>query len=69
MVSLSRALITDPAWPNKAREGKCDEIKRCVFCYLCLKTVLNGFSVRCTANPDVGRERFMPEYYPPPWRG
>lgn len=69
MVSLSRALISDPAWANKAKEGKCDEIKRCIFCYMCLKTVLNGFSVRCTANPDVGRERFMPEYYPPPWRG
>ena len=69
MVSLSRGLISDPDWANKAEGGKFDEIKRCIFCYMCLKTVLNGFSVRCTVNPDVGRERFMPKYYPPPWRG
>ena len=64
MLSLSRSLLADPEWPNKAREGRADEIRRCVFCYTCLKSLWNGLGTRCSVNPDVGRERFMAKYRP-----
>ncbi len=66
VISLSRGLIADPEWPNKARDGREEEITRCILCNNCLKTLFSGFSVRCAVNPEVGRERFLPEYYPPP---
>ncbi|OGW17266.1 MAG: hypothetical protein A3G93_09425 [Nitrospinae bacterium RIFCSPLOWO2_12_FULL_45_22] len=65
MISLSRGLIADPAWANKARAGKLEEIRRCILCNTCLKTVFGGFSIRCAVNPEVGWERFIPEYFPP----
>ena len=65
MIALSRGLIADPAWANKAKAGKLDEIRRCVLCNTCLKTLFTGFSIRCAVNPEVGWERFIPEYYPP----
>ena len=66
VVSLARPLLADPRWPNKVREGRIDEIQRCILCNGCLSTLFQGLSTRCTVNPNVGRERFVPEYFPPP---
>jgi len=44
-VSLCRALITDPNFPNKIREGS-RELSRCIHCNLCL-FYLATRSVRC----------------------
>ena len=65
MISLSRGLIADPAWANKTRSGKLEEINNCIRCNTCLKTIFSGFSLRCAVNPEAGWERFIPEYYPP----
>lgn len=64
MISLSRGLIADPAWANKAREGRISEIKRCILCNTCLKVLFGGFTIRCAVNREVGWERFNPEYFP-----
>jgi len=64
MVSLSRGLLADPEWPNKVQEGRVKEIRRCVFCYTCLKSLWNGIGTRCSVNPEVGRERFIAKYQP-----
>lgn len=64
VVSMSRGLLADPEWPNKVQEGRKEDIRRCVFCYNCLKTLWSGIGVRCTVNPDVGRERFLDKYRP-----
>ncbi len=65
-ISLSRGLIADPEWPNKALSGREEEITACLRCNNCLKGVMEGYGARCAVNSDVGRERFMPEYSPPP---
>jgi 2,4-dienoyl-CoA reductase-like NADH-dependent reductase (Old Yellow Enzyme family) len=44
-ISLCRALITDPKFPNKIREGS-REVSRCIHCNLCL-FYLSTRSVRC----------------------
>lgn len=69
IVSLSRGLLADPQWPSKVREGRIEEIQKCLRCNGCLQTLFQGFHTRCTINPNVGRERFMPEYFPPPRKG
>lgn len=65
MVSLSRGLIADPAWAKKAEAGRLEEINRCTLCNTCLKTLFTGFSIRCAVNPEVGWERYIPDYHPP----
>jgi len=64
LVSLSRALIADPMWAAKAKEGRVDDITKCVFCYRCLITFSAGTGTRCSVNPEVGWERFNRAYYP-----
>jgi 2,4-dienoyl-CoA reductase-like NADH-dependent reductase (Old Yellow Enzyme family) len=65
-VSPCRGLIADPEWPNKALSGREEEISACIRCNNCLKTMWTGYGARCTVNPDVGRERFIARYAPPP---
>ncbi len=65
MVSFSRQLLADPEWPRKVREGREREIQRCKKCNYCISRLWNGFGVRCAVNPNLGHERFLPEYRPP----
>jgi 2,4-dienoyl-CoA reductase-like NADH-dependent reductase (Old Yellow Enzyme family)/thioredoxin reductase len=55
LVSMGRASIADPHMPDKAREGRFDEIIPCVSCNKCIQT-LRIDSVRCTVNPETGYE-------------
>lgn len=56
MVYAARALIADPEWPNKAKEGRLDEIRRCTACCACFDTVLEMRPVICSVNARAGRE-------------
>ncbi len=65
MVSMCRAHLADPEWPNKVHEGREDEIQRCILCNSCIKSLWSLFGTRCAVNPRVGAERFVTEYAPP----
>ncbi len=57
LVYMGRALIADPELPNKAKEGKLEEIRPCIGCNRgCIDRLFKGLDVRCTVNPDVGQE-------------
>ena len=56
LVGMSRQLIADPEFPNKAREGRFDEIRYCIACCRCLDTTRGGIHTGCSVNPRVGRE-------------
>jgi 2,4-dienoyl-CoA reductase-like NADH-dependent reductase (Old Yellow Enzyme family)/thioredoxin reductase len=58
LVAMGRALIADPYLPLKAKEGRMEEIRKCLSCNFCRKRIsqLNR-TVRCAINPEVGRER------------
>jgi 2,4-dienoyl-CoA reductase-like NADH-dependent reductase (Old Yellow Enzyme family)/thioredoxin reductase len=57
LVATGRALIADPYWPLKAREGRISEIRRCVACNQgCMEQIVLGKSLSCLYNPEVGRE-------------
>ncbi len=60
-VSIGRALIADPDFPNKAREGNFSQIRPCLACNVCIEAV--GIAqTRCAVNPQMGREH---ESHPP----
>lgn len=55
-VALGRALIADPEWPRKVKEGLADEIRYCISCNEgCLGNRLTDY-IGCSINPEVGRE-------------
>ncbi|MFC2067133.1 FAD-dependent oxidoreductase [Chloroflexota bacterium] len=63
-VAMARPLLADPELPNKAREGRLDDIQRCIFCNNCRIGFLSkerketrGASLGCTVNPALLRER------------
>ena len=61
-VSLARAIIADPDWPNKAKENRVLEIAPCIRCNdgCLLRGVDAGRSIGCTVNPNVGNEYSFP---------
>jgi 2,4-dienoyl-CoA reductase-like NADH-dependent reductase (Old Yellow Enzyme family)/thioredoxin reductase len=68
MLVLGRALIADPEWVNKARNG--DIIRQCIRCQACYKRVLKQQWVRCTLNPVTCSEarytKFLKDKSPEP---
>ena len=54
LVFLGRPLITDPAWGEKARTGREGQIRYCVSCNTCWRTVIEGSRLECDNNPRVG---------------
>ncbi len=57
LIGIGRGLICDPEWPNKSREAREREIRFCVGCMHCLKTVAEERSdMRCACNAMAGRE-------------
>ena len=56
-ITLVRALIADPEWVAKAREGRASEIRRCTgINQSCYGNLLQSMPISCVQNPAVGRE-------------
>jgi 2,4-dienoyl-CoA reductase-like NADH-dependent reductase (Old Yellow Enzyme family)/thioredoxin reductase len=57
-VTLGRALHADPDFPNKAREGRVDEICTCIACNQgCSDMHARGLPIICLVNTSSGHER------------
>jgi 2,4-dienoyl-CoA reductase-like NADH-dependent reductase (Old Yellow Enzyme family)/thioredoxin reductase len=63
-VAMARPLLVDPELPNKAKEGRFDDIRRCIYCNNCRLGFLSqeriktrGAGLACTVNPALLRER------------
>jgi 2,4-dienoyl-CoA reductase (NADPH2) len=57
MVSMARPLLADPAWANKAREGRSDRINTCIACnQACLDHVFQNRRASCLVNPRACHE-------------
>jgi thioredoxin reductase len=58
MVAMARPLIADPELPNKAKEGRLDDIRPCQGCNQnCIKFMMDGAPIRCIVNATVGMEQ------------
>jgi 2,4-dienoyl-CoA reductase-like NADH-dependent reductase (Old Yellow Enzyme family) len=65
-VTVVRALIADPDWPEKARTGRADEIRHCTGCNQgCYGNLTAGLPITCVTNPVTGRESSLGGPLPP----
>ncbi|MFC1943950.1 FAD-dependent oxidoreductase [Chloroflexota bacterium] len=57
LVSMGRALLADPDLPNKASEGRYEDIVPCIGCLTgCQGARAQGKPMTCLVNPTLGRE-------------
>lgn len=71
LVAMTRAILADPELPNKAREGRLQEIRYCVGANVCIGRRYGHYQpVACVYNPSAGRERDLEPLRPasPPRR-
>jgi NADPH-dependent 2,4-dienoyl-CoA reductase/sulfur reductase-like enzyme len=58
LICLGRGLLADPYFPQKAGEGKPEEIRVCIACNQgCFDRLLMQQPITCMINPRIGRER------------
>ena len=57
LVAMGRSLLADPHLPQKAMEGRLEEVKPCIACIQgCITRILSALPMLCSVNPEVGRE-------------
>ena len=60
MVNMVRALIADPELPNKARQGREEDIRQCIACNQgCIGRIAYGRTIGCLQSPAAGNERLL----------
>ncbi|MBF7979476.1 MULTISPECIES: NADPH-dependent 2,4-dienoyl-CoA reductase [Rahnella] len=61
MVSMARPFLADPAFVEKAAQGRADEINTCIGCnQACLDQIFAGEVTSCLVNPRACHETQMP---------
>jgi 2-enoate reductase len=53
---FGRALMADPDFPTKAKEGRFDEIRHCLYCGFCMTAREAGTPASCSVNMGMGKE-------------
>jgi len=57
LVAMGRSLLADPYLPQKAMEGREEDIRLCIACNEgCYKRIFQQLDIRCAINPLTGRE-------------
>ena len=56
LVHMGRGHLAEPAIANKLRENRANEIRPCIRCNECLGALVNGRSVSCVINAELGHE-------------
>jgi 2,4-dienoyl-CoA reductase-like NADH-dependent reductase (Old Yellow Enzyme family)/thioredoxin reductase len=65
MCGMTRALISDPEMPNKARAGRLDDIRACIGCnQACIGHYHQGVRISCIQHPVTGRELMLGTHPP-----
>lgn len=69
-LGMGRSFIADPEWPKKAKEGRVEDIRRCLSCGECLYEYGGKFILPqgCTVNAAFSREGIWSDDHPAPVR-
>ncbi|MDX2160306.1 MAG: FAD-dependent oxidoreductase [bacterium] len=60
LIGMTRQLIADPEWANKARTGRTAEIRPCVACNQeCVGRLVKNQPIGCVHNPAAGHEETL----------
>lgn len=55
-IGLGRKVLADPAFPAKLAAGRREDIRPCIYCFMCLSEVVLDQAICCAVNPATGRE-------------
>ena len=57
LIAIGRRLMADPELPNKAAEGRLEDVNPCIGCMECLeRPMFAGEDTACVINPVMGKE-------------
>ncbi|MCR9093179.1 MAG: FAD-dependent oxidoreductase [bacterium] len=56
LVALGRPLLAEPELVKKLSEGRRDEIRPCIYCYVCVAQPFFDRRVKCAVNPVLAQE-------------
>lgn len=56
LIAMGRPLLADPELPNKVRDGRQADVRRCISCQNCIDAMESRFALECAINPRTGRE-------------
>jgi len=66
LIGMGRTLLADPAWYNKAMQGRTNDIRYCISCNTCWDTIITyGEPLACVNNPRVAEKREV-DWWPKP---
>ncbi|MGI6778906.1 MAG: FAD-dependent oxidoreductase [Acetivibrionales bacterium] len=65
LIGLGHPALTDAHWPNKAKNGKFEDILPCIGCNECINVNLNNRRFACAVNPIMGMEKDYSLTYAP----
>jgi len=55
-VGLGRKILADPALPAKIIEDRAEQIRPCIYCYICVSKIFINQPMMCAVNADMGHE-------------
>lgn len=58
-VAMGRKLLADPELPNKLAANRLQDVRPCIYCYVCVSQIFINQSVKCAVNPITGHEHEM----------
>ena len=57
LVAFGRAFLADPHFPQKAAQGRFDDIRKCIACCKCFDSLMQASPpVMCAVNAELGKE-------------
>lgn len=56
IITLGRAMIADPDWPNKVRAGRVNDVRPCLACNECHRHTTSFGYMACSVNATAGKE-------------
>lgn len=59
LIAMGRQLLADPAIANKLAEGRVEDIRPCINCYVCVASPFFDRRVHCAVNPALGNETLL----------
>ena len=55
-VGLGRKILADPALPAKVTADKAEQVRPCIYCYICVSQIFINQPMLCAVNADMGNE-------------
>lgn len=62
LISMGRKLLADPFLPLKLAENRPEDIRPCIYCYICVAQPFFDRTVRCAVNPMAAKELEYAEF-------